>query len=60
MCRLCSVAKSVIRGDYGNGDERYVRLTLAGYDYNKIQRIVNNMLDLYPSGVIPDYICFNY
>ena len=60
MCRLCTVAKRVIRGDYGNGDTRVTRLTNAGYNYYTIQRIVNNMLELYPSGVIPDYICFNY
>lgn len=38
------VAKEVIRGDWGNGDERKQRLTAAGYDYRTIQNRVNEML----------------
>ena len=34
------VAKEVIRGEWGNGDERYNRLTNAGYNYNEVQRAV--------------------
>ena len=39
-----NIAKQVINGDWGNGQERKDRLTQAGYDYNEIQAIVNQML----------------
>lgn len=39
------VAKEVIRGEWGNGDERYNRLTNAGYNYNEIQAKVNELLN---------------
>lgn len=32
------IAKEVIRGDWGNGDERKKRLTEAGYYYDKVQK----------------------
>lgn len=35
------IAEEVIRGDWGNGDERKNKLQAAGYDYNAIQEIVN-------------------
>lgn len=38
------IAKEVIKGLWGNGDERKQRLTKAGYNYNTIQGIVNQML----------------
>lgn len=38
------VAKEVIRGDWGNGDERKQRLESAGYDYNEVQKRVNELL----------------
>ena len=38
------LAKEVIHGDWGNGDERVRRLTKAGYDYRTIQRRVNELL----------------
>lgn len=41
---LEEVALEVIRGDWGNGDERYDRLTAAGYDYYEVQREVNRLL----------------
>lgn len=31
------VAKQVVRGDWGNGEERKRRLAAAGYDYNSVQ-----------------------
>lgn len=34
----------VIRGDWGNGEERKNKLTKAGYDYDIIQKIVNDKL----------------
>lgn len=39
------VAKEVIRGEWGNGDERYNRLTNAGYNYNEVQSKVNELLN---------------
>lgn len=39
-----TLAKEVIRGDWGNGQERKDRLTKAGYDYNTIQNRVNQLL----------------
>lgn len=38
------VAQEVIDGKWGNGDDRIVRLTNAGYNASVIQRIVNQML----------------
>lgn len=38
------VALEVIRGDWGNGDERVKRLTAAGYDYNEVQKRVNQVI----------------
>lgn len=37
------IAKEVISGKWGNGEERRKRLTEAGYDYSEIQRIVNSV-----------------
>ena len=43
------IAKEVIAGQWGNGDERRTRLTAAGYDYTAVQTIVNSLLeDGYP------------
>ena len=38
------LAKEVIRGDWGNGQERKDRLTAAGYNYSAVQARVNEML----------------
>lgn len=38
------LAKEVIRGDWGNGQDRINRLTAAGYDYNAVQAKVDEML----------------
>lgn len=40
---LTSVAYAVLRGDYGNGDERRERLEAEGYDYDAVQNIVNSL-----------------
>ena len=37
------VAKEVVAGKWGNGADRKNRLTNAGYDYNAIQSLVNQM-----------------
>lgn len=39
-----TLAREVIRGDWGNGQQRYNRLTAAGYNYNTIQNRVNQLL----------------
>lgn len=41
---LEEVAKEVINGKWGNGEERRKRLTQAGYDYNIIQQEVNRLV----------------
>lgn len=41
---LEDLARTVIRGDWGNGAERMRRLTEAGHDYAKTQNIVNEMV----------------
>lgn len=38
------IAKEVINGDWGNGDERKKRLQAAGYSYKKVQAKVNEIL----------------
>jgi LysM repeat protein len=38
------IAREVIRGDWGNGQDRKDRLTSAGYDYSAIQSIVNQLV----------------
>ena len=39
-----TIANEVIAGKWGNGADRKNKLTAAGYDYNAIQKIVNNKL----------------
>lgn len=39
------IAEEVIKGKWGNGTDREVRLTNAGYNYKEIQTIVNNKLN---------------
>lgn len=41
---LVQIAKEVIEGDWGNGEERRERLESAGYDYELVQERVNEML----------------
>lgn len=38
------LAKEVINGDWGNGEDRKRRLTAAGYNYSQVQAKVNEML----------------
>ena len=38
------LAQEVINGDWGNNEDRKNRLTQAGYDYNKVQERVNQLL----------------
>lgn len=39
-----TIASEVIRGNWGNGDERKKKLTAAGYDYAAVQKKVNELL----------------
>ena len=56
MCHLCNVARQVINGNWGTGQDRKNRLRAAGYDYGVIQNIVNRMLG-YSKRHPPDF-CF--
>lgn len=38
------IAKEVLDGKWGNGDDRRKKLSAAGYDYNKVQKKVNELL----------------
>ena len=38
------IAREVIQGKWGNGAERKKRLTDAGYDYNEVQKKVNQLI----------------
>ena len=39
-----AIAREVIRGDWGNGDERKQKFTAAGYGYSAVQKKVNELL----------------
>lgn len=39
-----TIAREVILGDWGNGAEREKKLKAAGYDYNAVQKRVNELL----------------
>jgi hypothetical protein len=39
-----AIAKEVIQGKWGNGADRKNRLTKAGYNYNTVQKRVNEIL----------------
>lgn len=41
---VTAVAKEVISGKWGNGNERKIKLTNAGYDYKAVQAEVNRLL----------------
>lgn len=43
------LAKEVIRGDWGNGQERKDKLAAAGYDYDTVQAKVNELLNPKPT-----------
>ncbi len=36
--------KKFIQGKWGNGDEREQKLTAAGYDYDKVQARLNELM----------------
>lgn len=41
---IVEIAKEVIAGKWGNGNTRRKKLTAAGYDYNAVQKKVNELL----------------
>ena len=41
---VTEIAKEVIAGKWGNGETRKKKLTAAGYDYNAVQKKVNELL----------------
>lgn len=45
---VTEVAKEVLAGDWGNGDDRKNRLAAAGYDYDTVQKEVNAQLGVKP------------
>lgn len=45
MKSVKEIAQEVIAGLWGNGEERRRRLTEAGYDYDVIQKAVNDLLN---------------
>ena len=49
---LAEVAYAVIRGDYGNGEERREKLEAEGYDYDAVQSIVNYLAN--GADTVPD------
>ena len=43
---VVSIAMEVIAGRWGNGEERINNLKSAGYDYEKIQKCVNDLVSI--------------
>ena len=43
---VVSLALEVIAGMWGNGEERKQKLESAGYDYNRVQKCVNELTAL--------------
>lgn len=41
---IATIAKEVLQGKWGNGLNRYDRLTKAGYNYDEVQREVNKII----------------
>ena len=55
---LDAVARQVLAGQWGNGQERINRLTAAGYDAGAVQQAVDNIvyLDYLRSTATPEYM----
>ena len=43
---IVALALEIIAGKWGNGEERKRKLESAGYDYNKVQKCVNDVVAL--------------
>lgn len=50
------IATEVMRGAWGNGDDRKARLAAAGYDYQAIQDIINGVYVRRPDDVVADEV----
>ena len=46
MPAVIALALEVIAGAWGNGSERKKKLEAAGYDYNRIQNCVNELMKI--------------
>ena len=44
MKAMDTIVQEVIRGEWGNGEERKQRLEAAGYNFNQVQSLVNAKL----------------
>ena len=42
--KIDEIAQEVIQGKWDNGEERQQKLTDAGYDYDKVQARVNELM----------------
>ena len=42
--KIDEIAQEVIQGKWDNGEERLQKLTDAGYDYDKVQTRVNELM----------------
>jgi hypothetical protein len=60
MCRACDVARRVIRGEYGVGEERKRRLENEGFCYGCVQNLVNAMLGCKYRGNCPGHPTGNF
>lgn len=40
----CEIADEVVKGLWGNGEDRKIKLATAGYDYKTVQKIVNEIM----------------
>lgn len=43
---IVSLALEVIAGKWGNGEERIRKLKSAGYDYERVQKCVNDLVSI--------------
>ena len=41
---VAEIAREVLVGNWGNGEDRKNRLTAAGYDYSSVQEAVNKLV----------------
>lgn len=46
LLSLTEIANKVIKGDYGNGEERKQKLTAEGYNYQEVQNKVNEIMSV--------------
>lgn len=49
-----TIAKEIIAGKWGNGDERKQRIIAAGYNYDIVQGLVNILVDDMKAPPLPE------